>query len=167
MDLHAEQLLEILNQPGVIQQTPARFPGDQQIEVAVLIGFAAGHGAEHTQAVGASPPGELEDFLPPFRPQSVHGDHVSIVRQIRRRAHPVRESSRCAQARTTKCRLCALCLLCSQDHEALPSFFELFSSLFSAFSLRSPRLCGEISFLPLDTNRNLQYSNHILRYDAW
>ena len=30
MDLHSEQLLEILNQPGMIQQTPARLPGDQQ-----------------------------------------------------------------------------------------------------------------------------------------
>jgi hypothetical protein len=59
-----EQLLEILNQPGVIEQTPARLPRYQQIEVAVLIGIAAGHGSEHPQAVGAALPGELQDFRP-------------------------------------------------------------------------------------------------------
>ena len=63
----------------MIQQTPARLPGDKQIEVAVLIGFTAGHGTKHTQAVGAAPLGEAEDLLPPFRPQCVQGDHVSIV----------------------------------------------------------------------------------------
>jgi len=83
MDLDPEQLLKILNQPGMIQQTPARLPRYQQIEVAVLIGFTAGHGAEHAQAVGAAPPGEPEDFFPPFRAQRVQGDHVSIVRQFR------------------------------------------------------------------------------------
>ncbi len=43
MHLDPEQLLKILDQPGVIHQTPARFPGDQEVEVAALIGFAAGH----------------------------------------------------------------------------------------------------------------------------
>ena len=47
MDLHPEQLLEILNQPGMIQQAPARLPRYEKIEVAVLIGFTAGHRAEH------------------------------------------------------------------------------------------------------------------------
>jgi hypothetical protein len=47
VDLDPEQFLEVLNQPGMIQQTPARFPGDQQIEVAILIGFTAGHRAEY------------------------------------------------------------------------------------------------------------------------
>ena len=61
MDLHPEQLLEILNQPGMIQQTPARLPRYQEIEVAVLIGFTAGHRAEHAQAVGAAPLREPED----------------------------------------------------------------------------------------------------------
>ena len=83
VDLHPEQFLEILNQPGVIQQTPARFPRYQQIEVAVLIGFTTGHGAEHAQAVGAAPLSEAEDLLPPFRAQCVQRDHVSIVRQFR------------------------------------------------------------------------------------
>ena len=67
MDLHPKQLLEILNQPGMIQQTPARFPRDQQIEVAVLVGFTAGHGTEYTHIVGAAPLGEYEDLFPPFR----------------------------------------------------------------------------------------------------
>jgi hypothetical protein len=57
-----------LNQPGVIEQTPAWFPRYQQIEVAVLIGFAAGHGSEHAQAVGAALFGEPKYFRPPFRP---------------------------------------------------------------------------------------------------
>jgi len=83
MDLHPEQLLEILNQPGVIHQTPAGFPGDQQIEVAILIGFTARNRPKHTQTVGSAPPGKPEDLLPPLRPQCVQGDHVSIVRQIR------------------------------------------------------------------------------------
>jgi hypothetical protein len=52
----------------VIEQTPARFPRYQQIEVAALIGFTAGHGSEHAQAVGAALPGESEDFFPAFRP---------------------------------------------------------------------------------------------------
>jgi hypothetical protein len=55
MDLDPEQLLEILNQPGMIQQTPARLPRYQQIEVAVLIGFTACHGTENAQIVGAAP----------------------------------------------------------------------------------------------------------------
>jgi len=79
MDLHAEQVLDILNQPGVIQQTPARLPRYQQIEVAVLIGFTAGHRAEPVKAVGAVPRGEPEVLFPPFRAQCVQGDHVSIV----------------------------------------------------------------------------------------
>jgi toxin HigB-1 len=66
----------------VIHQTPARLPGDQEIEVAILIGFTSGHGAKHTQAVGAALLGEAEDLYPPFRPQCVEGDHVSIVRQF-------------------------------------------------------------------------------------
>jgi hypothetical protein len=80
MDLHPKQLLEVLNQPGMIQQTPARLSGYQQVEVAALIGFTTGHGAEHAQAVGAAPLGQPEDFFPPFRSQYVQRDHVSIVR---------------------------------------------------------------------------------------
>jgi hypothetical protein len=68
MDLHSEQLLEILNQAGVIEQTPAWLPRYQQIEIAVLISFTASHGSEHPQAVGAALFGEPEDFFPPFRP---------------------------------------------------------------------------------------------------
>src|SRR5450432_1482557 len=83
MDLHSEQLLEVLNQPGMIQQTAAWLPGYQQIEVAARIGLTASHGAEHAHAGSAAPPGEEEDFLPPFRAQCVQGDHVSIVRQFR------------------------------------------------------------------------------------
>jgi hypothetical protein len=44
----------------MIQQTPARLPRHQQIEVAIRIGFTAGHGAEHTQGMRAAPPGEPE-----------------------------------------------------------------------------------------------------------
>jgi hypothetical protein len=62
MDLDPEQLLEILNQPRVIQKTPSRLPCYQEIEVAVLIGLAAGHGAKHAQAVGAAP--QAGGFLP-------------------------------------------------------------------------------------------------------
>jgi len=51
----------------LIHQTPARFPGDQSIEVAVLIGFTASHGAKHAQALGAAPLGKPEDFFPPLR----------------------------------------------------------------------------------------------------
>jgi hypothetical protein len=83
MDLDPERLLEILNQPGMIQQTSARLPRYEQIEVAVLIRFTAGHGAEHAQAVSAAPLGEMEDFLPPLFAQCVQGDHISIVRQFR------------------------------------------------------------------------------------
>jgi len=39
-------MLEILNPPRMIQQAPARFPSDQQVEVDVLIGFAVGHRAD-------------------------------------------------------------------------------------------------------------------------
>src|SRR5450631_1124215 len=83
MDLHPQQLLEILDKSCVIHQTPARLPGYQQIEVAVLCGFTAGNGAEHAQAVGAALLGEAEDRLPPFRAQCVERDHASIVRQWR------------------------------------------------------------------------------------
>ena len=83
MDPDPEQLLEILNQPGVIHQAPARLPRHQQIEVAILIGFTAGHGAEPAQAVGAAPLGETENLLPPLCTQSVQGDHISIVRRFR------------------------------------------------------------------------------------
>jgi hypothetical protein len=81
MDLHSKQILQILNQPGVVHKTPARFPGDQQIEVAIFIGLIASHGAEHTQAVRATQPGKPEDLLSAFRAQRVQGYHVSIVRQ--------------------------------------------------------------------------------------
>src|ERR1019366_1641016 len=37
MDPHPEQFLEVLNQPGMVQQTPARLPRHQQNEVPVLI----------------------------------------------------------------------------------------------------------------------------------
>ena len=76
-------ILEILHQPGVIQQTPARLPRHQQIEAAVLIGFTAGHRAEYAQSVGAAPLGEPEDLFPPLRSQRFQGDYVSIVRQLR------------------------------------------------------------------------------------
>jgi hypothetical protein len=56
MDLDPEQLLQVLNQPGMIQQTPARLPRYQQIEVAALVGFASGHGAEHAQVVSCRRP---------------------------------------------------------------------------------------------------------------
>ena len=79
---HSEQFLEILNQPGVIHQAPARFSGDQQIQVAVLIGITVGNGAKHTQVAGAAPSGQPEDLLPPFRAQRVQGDHVSIVQPM-------------------------------------------------------------------------------------
>ena len=82
MDLDPEQLLQVLNQPGMIQQTPAWLPRYQQIEVAALVGLASGNGAEYTQIVGAMPRGEPEDLFPPFRAQCVQGDHVSIVRQF-------------------------------------------------------------------------------------
>jgi len=81
MDLHSKQILEILNQPGMVHKTPARFPGDQQIEVAIFVRFIARHGAEHTQAVRATLPGKPEDLLSAFRAQRVQGHHVSIVRQ--------------------------------------------------------------------------------------
>lgn len=58
VDFHAEQFLEILHQSSVVQEAPAGFPGDEQIQVTVLIGFAAGHGAEYAQSVGAAPGGE-------------------------------------------------------------------------------------------------------------
>ena len=60
MDLYPNQLLEILNQNGVIQQTPARLPRYQQIEVAVLIRFATGYRAEHAQVAGAALLGETK-----------------------------------------------------------------------------------------------------------
>ncbi len=47
MDLHADQLLVILNQPRMIQQTPTRLPSYQQIEIAIFAGFTASHGAGH------------------------------------------------------------------------------------------------------------------------
>jgi hypothetical protein len=81
MDVHSKQILEILNQPGMVHKTPARFPGDQQIEVAIFVGFIARHGAEHTQAVRATLPDKPEDLLSAFRAQRVQGHHVSIVRQ--------------------------------------------------------------------------------------
>ncbi len=49
MDLPPEQLLELLNQPGMIQPAPARLPCYEKIRVAVLIGFTSGHRAEHAQ----------------------------------------------------------------------------------------------------------------------
>ena len=63
MDLDPEQLLQVLNQPGMIQQTPAWLPRYQQVEVAALVGFASGHRAEHPQVVGAVPRGEPEDLF--------------------------------------------------------------------------------------------------------
>jgi hypothetical protein len=82
VDLDPKQLLEILNQPGMVQQTPARLPGDQQIEVAARIGVATGHGAEHAQVVGAVPFGETKDFFAAISAQCLQCDYVSIVRQM-------------------------------------------------------------------------------------
>ena len=79
MDLRPKQLLKILNQPGMIQQTPARLPRDQQIEIAVLIGVTAGHGTEYTYVKSATTLGEAEDLFPPYRTQCVQVDHVFIV----------------------------------------------------------------------------------------
>jgi hypothetical protein len=74
MDLHPKQLLKILNQPRVIHQAAARLPRHQQIEVAVLVGFTAGYGAKHTQAMRAATPGKPKDFLAPLGPQCVQSD---------------------------------------------------------------------------------------------
>jgi hypothetical protein len=81
MDLDSKQILEIFNQSGMVHKAPARFPGDQQIEVAIFIGLIASHGAEDTQAVRSTLPGKPEDLLSAFHPQGVQGHHVSIVRQ--------------------------------------------------------------------------------------
>ena len=53
MDLHPKQILEIFNQTSVIEKTAAWFPSDQQVEVAIFIGFIGGHRAEHAQTVRA------------------------------------------------------------------------------------------------------------------
>jgi hypothetical protein len=42
MDLQPKQILEISNQASVIQKTPAWFPSDQQVEVAIFSGFITG-----------------------------------------------------------------------------------------------------------------------------
>jgi hypothetical protein len=82
MNLHPEQLLEILNQPGMIHQAAASFPGDQQVEIAILIGFTAGNRAKYTKAVRAMLLRKAKDFVPPLRAQLVQGDHLPIVRQF-------------------------------------------------------------------------------------
>jgi hypothetical protein len=81
MDSHPEQVLEIFNQAGMVQQTPARFPSDQQVQIAILVSLATCHGAEHTQALCAALLGEPEYFLSPLGAQCVQRDHVFIVRQ--------------------------------------------------------------------------------------
>lgn len=64
VDLYAEEFLKVLNEPGVVEQTAARFPGDQEVEIAVLIGFAAGHRAEHAHIVGAALTSQAKDSVP-------------------------------------------------------------------------------------------------------
>ena len=83
MNLHAEQVLKILNQSGVVQQTASRFPLDQQIEVAALPGLAAGHRAKDTQIARASFPSQTEYLRTPVRAQCFQVDHGPIVRQFR------------------------------------------------------------------------------------
>jgi hypothetical protein len=68
VNLDSKQILKILNQPSMIQKAPARFPRYQQIQVAVLIRLAAGHGAKDAQIVGAAPLGETKNLVPPFYP---------------------------------------------------------------------------------------------------
>ncbi len=87
MDFDPEQLLEILNQPGVVQQAAPRFPLNQQVEIAPLVGFTTGDRAEHAQVAGPAPLGNLEDIVPPVCAQCPQSDHSFIVRQIRLRVH--------------------------------------------------------------------------------
>lgn len=79
VNLDAEQFLEILNQARVVHQAAARFPGDEQVEVALFVGFPSRHGTEHADAMSAVQPGEPEDLLPPFRAQGFQRDHDSIL----------------------------------------------------------------------------------------
>jgi hypothetical protein len=68
MNFDAEQLLKILHQPGVVQQTTSRFPLHQEIEIAVLARFASGDGAKNADITSPAPLSEAEDFLPWTRP---------------------------------------------------------------------------------------------------
>ena len=47
MNFDAEQVLKILHQPGVVQQTTPSFPLHQEIEIAVLARLASGDGAKN------------------------------------------------------------------------------------------------------------------------
>jgi hypothetical protein len=66
VDLHAEQLLEILNETSVVEQTPTRPPTHQKVEIAVFVGFTASDGAKHTNVVSATPLCQAQDFVTPF-----------------------------------------------------------------------------------------------------
>jgi len=77
VDPDAEQFLQVLDEPRVVEQTPARLPGDQQVEVARFVGLAARHLAEHADIVSAAPLGQAQDIVPPFCPQCVQREHLS------------------------------------------------------------------------------------------
>jgi hypothetical protein len=66
VNFDAKQFLEILNELRVIEQAAARLPGDQQVQVAVPIGFTQDDRAEHAEVLRAEALGGTQNFVPVF-----------------------------------------------------------------------------------------------------
>jgi hypothetical protein len=75
MNLDTEQVLKVLHPSGVVEQTATGLPCDKQIEIALLVGFAASNGAKHARPVRAMKLGQTEDLVPPFAAQAFEHNH--------------------------------------------------------------------------------------------
>ena len=63
MNLRSGQFLKILYESGMVQQTAARLPVNEQIKIALLVRFAAHHGPENAQVARPATVGEAENLF--------------------------------------------------------------------------------------------------------
>ena len=80
VDFDSEEVLEILDEAGVVEETAAGFPGDEKVQVAAFVGLTAGHRAEDAEVVSAAEGREAEDLFAAFGAEGGEGEHGSIVR---------------------------------------------------------------------------------------
>lgn len=88
MDFEPEQIMKILNQRGMVQQTSAGLPRYQQIEIAVFICRTTRDGAKYPQIARAMPLRQPADLLTPFLSQRAQRYHYPIIRQRKTRGTP-------------------------------------------------------------------------------
>jgi hypothetical protein len=62
VNLDAEGLPEVLNQGDLVEQAPPRFPINEEIDIAFVVGLAARYGTEHPNVLGAVQPSQPENM---------------------------------------------------------------------------------------------------------